>query len=313
MELNSKIFVAGHKGLVGSAICRKLKDDGYKNIIYQDRYKLDLRDKLLVDNFFQENKPEYVILAAAVVGGIHANNSQPVRFLKDNLLIQTNVIDAAHRFSVKKLVFLGSNCVYPRECPQPMKEEFILTGMFEETNQWYATAKIAGVKLCQAYKREYGFNAIVLMPASLYGPNDNFDPENSHVLPALINKIHLAKLNNLENIELWGTGEPFREFLFVDDFADACLFLMKNYDDESIINVGVGDDINIKSLANLIKEIIGYEGKIIFDSTKPDGTPKKLLNVSKLNNLGWKYSTNLKKGIEQTYNWYLNNLANEKI
>lgn len=308
MEKASRIFIAGHRGLVGSALYRKLNNDGYENIITHAHNELDLCDKVSVDSFFKEEKPEYVFLAAAVVGGIHANDSQPVRFLQDNLLIQTNVIESAYRHGVKKLAFLGSTCIYPRDCPQPIKEEYLLTGALEETNQWYAIAKIAGIKLCQAYRKEYGFNAISLMPTNLYGPNDNFDLYSSHVLPALIRKFHEGKINNAESVEVWGSGRPYREFLYVDDLADACCFLMHHYDEQSIINIGTGQDITIKALAELIKDVIGYHGEIIFDSSKPDGTPKKVTDTTKVNNLGWKSETSLRDGIGKTYLWYVDNL-----
>jgi GDP-L-fucose synthase len=307
MESHSKVYVAGHNGLVGSAICRQLKSNNYNNLIVRTHKELDLCNQVDVNQFFKEEQPEYVFLAAAVVGGIHANDSKPVEFLRDNLLIQTNIIDAAYRNGVKKLAFLGSTCIYPRDCPQPIKEEYLLTGPLEETNQWYAVAKIAGIKLCQAYRREYGFNAISLMPTNLYGPGDNFDLLSSHVLPALIRKFHEGKIENKESVELWGSGKPFREFLYIDDMAEACCYLMQNYDDESIVNIGMGKDISIMALAELIKEIVGFEGNIIFDSSKPDGTPKKLTDVSKLNGLGWQSKTSLQKGIEMTYDWYLNN------
>lgn len=308
MEKTSRIYVAGHRGLVGSAICRKLNEDEYTNIVTRTHNELDLCDAVAVDNFFKEEQPEYVFLAAAVVGGIHANNSQPVRFLRNNLLIQTNVIEPAYQHNVKKLAFLGSTCIYPRDCPQPIKEEYLLTGSLEETNEWYAIAKIAGIKLCQAYRKEYGFNAISLMPTNLYGPNDNFDLLNSHVLPALIRKFHEGKINNSASVEVWGSGKPYREFLYIEDLAEACCFLMQNYDDEEIINIGKGEDISIKELAELIQDVVGYEGKIIFDSSKPDGTPKKLTDVTKLNGLGWKSNTSLRTGLEKTYDWYVKNI-----
>ena len=308
MQSDSRIYIAGHNGLVGSAIVRRLKADNYNQLILRGHDELDLCRQIDVNRFFEETQPEYVFLAAAVVGGIHANDSRPVEFLKDNLLIQTNIIDAAYRNGVKKLVFLGSTCIYPRDCPQPIKEEYLLTGPLEETNQWYAVAKIAGIKLCQAYRKEYGFNAISLMPTNLYGPGDNFDLLSSHVLPALIRKFHEGKVNNSKSVEVWGSGKPLREFLYIDDVADACCFLMQNYDDESIINIGMGQDISIKELAELIKDIVGYEGEIVFDSSQPDGTPKKLCDVTKLNSLGWKSKTSLRNGIELTYQWYLDNL-----
>lgn len=307
MKSNSRIYVAGHNGLVGSAICRKLKIDGYTNLISRTHKELDLCDANAVNHFFIEEQPEYIFLAAAVVGGIHANDTYPVDFLRDNLLIQTNIIDAAYRNGVKKLAFLGSTCIYPRDCPQPIKEDYLLTGSLEETNQWYAIAKIAGIKLCQAYRKQYKFNAISLMPTNLYGPGDNFDLQNSHVLPALIRRFHEGKVNKSKYVEVWGSGRPFREFLYIDDMADACCYLMKNYDDESIINIGTGEDISIKDLVELIKDIVGYEGGIVFDSSKPDGTPKKVTDITKLNNLGWHRKMTLRSGIEATYDWYLKN------
>lgn len=313
MDKASRIYVAGHSGLVGSAICRKLEQEGYKHLVTRKHNELDLCDAIAVNQFFKEEQPEYVFLAAAVVGGIHANDTQPVRFLRENLLIQTNVIDSAYKHGVKKLVFLGSTCIYPRECPQPIKEDYLLTGELEKTNEWYAIAKITGIKLCQAYRKEYGFNAISLMPTNLYGPHDNFDLQNSHVLPALIRKFHEGKVNHIESVEVWGSGKPNREFLYIDDLAEACHFLMQHYDDGSIINIGTGDDISIGKLAELIRDVVGYQGNIIFDSSKPDGTPKKVTDVTKLNKLGWKSNTGLKEGIEKTYAWYKNSLANEII
>lgn len=307
MKSDSSIYVAGHNGLVGSAMCRRLKSDGYKNLIVRDHSQLDLCNESEVNDFFSETKPEYVFLAAAVVGGIHANDSRPVDFLRDNLLIQTNIIEAAYQTGVKKLAFLGSTCIYPRDCPQPIKEEYLLTGPLEETNQWYAIAKIAGIKLCQAYRKQYGFNAISLMPTNLYGPSDNFDLMNSHVLPALIRKFHEGKINNNEEVVVWGSGKPYREFLYIDDMAEACCFLMQHYNDESIVNIGTGLDISIGELAGLIKDIVAYEGDIVFDSSKPDGTPKKVTDVTKLRSLGWQSKTSLREGIEITYDWYLKN------
>ena len=310
MRSDSRIYVAGHNGLVGSALCRQLTTEGHTNLIVRDRIDLDLCNQVAVEAFFKETKPEYVFLAAAVVGGIHANDSKPVEFLRDNLLIQTNIIDAAYKNGVKKLAFLGSTCIYPRDCPQPIKEEYLLSGPLEETNQWYAIAKIAGIKLCQAYRKQYGFNAISLMPTNLYGPGDNFDLMNSHVLPALLRKFHEGKINNTKAVEVWGSGKPFREFLYIEDMAEACCFLMQHYDDESIVNIGKGEDISIKALAELMKDIVGYEGDIVFDASKPDGTPKKLTDVTKLNKLGWKSKTSLRRGIELSYDWYLNNQSN---
>lgn len=309
MNKDAKIYVAGHRGLVGSAILRKLQADGYTNLVYRTSQELDLRDRNQVDKFFEEEKPEYVFLAAAKVGGIVANNEYPADFIRDNLMIQTNVIDAAYRNGVKKLLFLGSTCIYPKFAPQPLKEEYLLTGELEPTNEPYAIAKIAGIKMCQSYNRQYGTKYISVMPTNLYGPNDNFDLHTSHVLPALIRKFHEAKVNNAPYVEVWGTGTPRREFLHSDDLADACVFLMKNYEDNEIINIGVGEDISIKELAEKIKEVVGYQGEIKFDTTKPDGTPRKLVDVSKINALGWKASISLDEGLQKVYQWFLENVA----
>ncbi|WP_339171893.1 GDP-L-fucose synthase [Anoxybacillus sp. FSL W8-1294] len=309
MDKNAKIYVAGHRGLVGSAILRKLQADGYTNLVYKTSQELDLRDKNEVDKFFEEEKPEYVFLAAAKVGGIVANNEYPADFIRDNLMIQTNVIDAAYRNGVKKLLFLGSTCIYPKFAPQPLKEEYLLTGELEPTNEPYAIAKIAGIKMCQSYNRQYGTKYISVMPTNLYGPNDNFDLHTSHVLPALIRKFHEAKENNAPYVEVWGTGAPRREFLYSDDLADACVFLMNNYEGNEIVNVGVGEDISIKELAEKIKSIVGYQGEIKFDTTKPDGTPRKLVDVSKINALGWKASISLEEGLQKAYQWFLDNVA----
>ena len=309
MDKESKIFVAGHRGLVGSAILRKLQAEGYTNLVTRTRAELDLRDQAAVNRFFEEERPEYVFLAAAKVGGILANSTYPADFIRDNLQIQTNVIDAAYRHGVKKLLFLGSSCIYPKYAPQPMKEEHLLTGPLEPTNEWYAVAKIAGIKMAQAYRRQYGFNAISLMPTNLYGPGDNFDLETSHVIPALIRKFHEAKVEGKPHVVVWGTGKPRREFLHVDDLADAALFLMKNYDSEEIINVGVGEDVSIRELAELIQDVVGFEGEIVFDTTKPDGTPRKLLDVSRLQALGWKARIPLREGLASTYRWYVENFG----
>ncbi|HDM78405.1 MAG TPA: GDP-L-fucose synthase [Deltaproteobacteria bacterium] len=305
MDKASKIFVAGHRGLVGSAILRKLQTEGYSNIVTRTREELDLRDQQAVNRFFEEERPEYVFLAAAKVGGILANSTCPADFIRDNLQIQTNVIDAAYRYGVKKLLFLGSSCIYPRNAPQPMKEEYLLTGSLEPTNEWYAIAKIAGIKMCQAYRRQYGFNAICVMPTNLYGPGDNFDLKTSHVIPALIRKFHEAKAEGKSHVVVWGTGNPRREFLYVDDLADALLFLMEHYNSEEIINVGIGKDITIRELAELIREVVGYEGDIVFDLSKPDGVPRKLLDVSRIHALGWQAKTPLREGLEKTYRWYV--------
>jgi len=313
IDLDSKIYVAGHKGMVGSALVRKLQSVGYTNLILRTRQELDLLDQKAVANFFALEKPEYVILAAAKVGGILANNTYPADFLYQNLQIQNNVIHNAYLSGVEKLLFLGSSCIYPRECPQPMKEEYLLTGLLEPTNEAYAIAKIAGIKMCQSYNRQYGTNFIAVMPTNLYGPNDNFDPETSHVLPALIHKFHEAKVNGASNVEVWGTGTPRREFLHVDDMASGCLFLLQNFNPtkeqnekgKMFFNLGTGRDLTIMELAEIIKEVIGFEGKITFDTSKPDGTKQKLLDVSRINALGWKDEIGLKEGITSVYEWFL--------
>ena len=343
MNSDSKIFVAGHNGLVGSAIVRKLEGEGFANLVLRGSAQLDLRTASAVDDFFESEMPEYVFLAAARVGGIHANDSYPADFIRDNLQIQTNVIDAAYRNGVKKLLFLGSSCIYPKMAPQPLKEEYLLTGELEPTNEWYAIAKIAGIKMCQAYRKQYGFNAISVMPTNLYGPGDNFDLESSHVLPALMRKFHLAKLviesnlgglikdedthgqipddildmlavrrvhgslefaDNQPKVMLWGSGSPRREFLHVDDLASASLFLMEHYENEDIINVGVGDDIMIRELADMVQMVVGFNGEVVWDDSKPDGTPRKLMDVSRLNGLGWKQTISLNDGIADTYQKY---------
>lgn len=301
MELNSKIYVAGHKGLVGSAISRALQCNGYNNIVFRTSSELDLRNREEVYEFFKEEKIDYVFLAAAKVGGIIANNDYPADFIRDNLFIQTNVIDAAYQFNVQKLLFLGSTCIYPKFAPQPLKEEYLLTGELEPTNQPYAIAKIAGINMCQSYNRQYGTKFISVMPTNMYGPHDNFDLKTSHVLPALIRKFHDAKENNIPEVEVWGTGSPRREFLHSDDLAEACLFLMENYNDSEIINVGVGTDISIKELAELIQTIVGYEGEVVFNSSIPDGTPRKLVDVTKINNLGWEPKISLESGLRTVY------------
>jgi len=308
LNTDARIFVAGHRGLVGSAVCRALDARGFGEIVTRTRDELDLRDAAAVDAFFRLERPDYVILAAAKVGGILANDTHPVEFLRDNLEIQTHVIDAAFRHAVKKLAFLGSSCIYPRLAPQPIREDSLLTGPLESTNEWYAIAKIAGIKLCQAYAKEHGFDAISLMPTNLYGPGDNFDLESSHVLPALIRKFHEAKQTRASKVTVWGTGEPRREFLHVDDLADAVCFLMETYESPEIINVGVGEDIRIADLAALIRDIVGFDGEIVFDRDKPDGTPRKLLDVSRITAAGWKAGIDLPAGIESTYRWYLSKL-----
>lgn len=307
MEKSSRIFVAGHRGLVGSAIVRKFQKEGYTNLILKGREEVDLTRQEEVERFFEKERPEYVFLAAAKVGGIQANRTYPAEFIYQNLMIECNVIHSAYKYGVKKLLFLGSSCIYPRECPQPMKEEYLLSGYLEPTNEAYAVAKIAGLKLCQYYKRQYGANFISCMPTNLYGPNDNFDLNTSHVIPALIRKFHEAKINNKPYVEVWGTGKPLREFLHVDDLADACLFLMQNYDDEMWINVGSGEEVSIAELANMIKEIVGYKGEIVFNPDMPDGTPRKLLDISRLKSLGWEKKISLFDGLRSTYEWYVEN------
>jgi GDP-L-fucose synthase len=309
----SRIYVAGHRGLVGSALVRALRNGGHENLILRSHHELDLTDQHAVRQFFEAERPDAVIMAAARVGGIHANNSRPATFIRDNLLIQDNVIDSAHRSGVAKFVFLGSSCIYPKLAPQPIKEEYLLTGPLEPTNEWYAIAKIAGVKMCQAYRREYGFNAISLMPTNLYGPGDNFDLQNSHVLPALIRRFHEAKVRGDDRVTVWGTGAPRREFLHVDDLADAVLYLLQSYDAEPIVNIGWGEDITIRQLAELILSAIGYSGRLEFDSSKPDGTPRKLLDVGRLTNLGWKPRISLEAGIAQTYAWFKEHSADARL
>lgn len=305
MERDAKIYVAGHRGLVGSAILRRLQQAGHSQLLTRRHAELDLRNQAAVEAFFAAERPEFVFLAAARVGGIHANASYPAEFIYDNLAIQLNVIDAAWRHGVQKLLFLGSSCIYPKFAPQPMPENCLLTGPLEPTNEWYAIAKIAGIKTCQAYRRQYGFNAVSLMPTNLYGPGDNFDLSTSHVLPALIRKFHDAKLHHAATVTVWGSGTPRREFLHVDDLADAALFLMSHYDDEDIVNVGCGEDITIGELAALIREVVGYPGAIVYDASQPDGTPRKLLDVSRLSALGWRPRTALRDGIAATYAWFL--------
>ena len=301
MEKNSKIYVAGHRGLVGSAIIRNLKERGFTNIIERTHKELDLRRQEDVEKFFEIEKPEYVFLAAAKVGGIYANNMYPAEFIYDNLMIESNIIHSSYKNKVKKLLFLGSSCIYPKFAKQPIKEEYLLTGELEETNEAYAIAKITGIELCKFYRRQYGCDFISAMPTNLYGINDNFDLETSHVLPALIRKIHEAKITNKEEVVIWGTGKPLREFMYVDDLADALVHLMLNYSEEIHVNMGTGKDISIGELAEIVKEVIGYSGRIVNDLSKPDGTPRKLLDVSRLEATGWKYKVELKEGIEKTY------------
>jgi GDP-L-fucose synthase len=305
MDKHSRIFVAGHRGLVGSAVKRKLEASEYTNLIVRTRAELDLANQAAVDDFFRDERPEYVFLAAALVGGILANDTYPADFIRQNLLIQTHVIDAAHRHNVSKLQFLGSSCVYPKLAPQPIREDALLSSPLEPTNEAYAVAKIAGLKMAQAYRRQYGFRAISLMPTNLYGPGDNFDPISSHVVPALIRKFHEAKRIASPEVTIWGSGTPRREFLHVDDFADAAVFLMLHYDEESIINVGTGEDVTIRELAELIGEVTGFGGRLTFDSSKPDGTPRKLLDVSRLRALGWQARIPLHQGLRNTYEWFV--------
>lgn len=304
MQVNSRIYVAGHQGLVGSALMRALQQHGFTNLITRPFTELDLRNQQATEQFFAQEKPEYVFLAAARVGGIKANNDYPAQFLYDNLLIESNVIHAAYQYGVKKLLFLGSSCIYPRECPQPIKEEYLLTGPLEPTNEWYAIAKIAGLKLCQAYNKQYGTNFISCMPTNLYGPGDNFDLQTSHVIPALIAKIVTAHETQQPAVPIWGTGKALREFLYVDDLAQALVFLMRNYQENRWINVGTGKDCTIAELAYLIAEIVGYQGQLAFDITKPDGTPRKVLDVSLITSLGWQAETSLRGGLEKTIAWY---------
>lgn len=313
MELTDKIYIAGHRGLVGSAIVRHLEAKGYSNLLTRTSQELDLRDSYRVSNFFMEERPDYVFLAAAKVGGIVANNDYPADFIRDNLMIQTNIIDSAYRSGVKKLLFLGSTCIYPKFAPQPMKEEYLLTGELESTNEPYAIAKIAGIKMCQAYNRQFGTRFISVMPTNLYGPNDNFDLETSHVLPALIRKFYEAKVNGSPMVEIWGSGTPRREFLHADDLADACEVLMQNYESSEIINIGVGEDISIRELAMMIKTIVGYDGEMVFNTSRPDGTPRKLVDVHRLATSGWKAKVSLEDGLRSTIHWFLKNLLLQEI
>lgn len=305
MDINARTFVAGHGGLVGSAIVRRLQRAGARNVQAATRDQLDLRDQAAVNYWFKANRPEYVYLVAGTVGGILANSTRPAEFIYDNMLIHATVVHAAHLFGVKKLLYLGSSCVYPRECPQPMKEEYLLSGPLEPTNEWYAVAKIAGIKLCEGYRKQYGSNFISAMPTNLYGPNDNFDLNASHVLPALMRKFHDAKISGTREVTIWGTGSAMREFLHVDDLADACVFLMEHYDGERHINIGTGQELSIRQAAEMIREIVHPSAELRFDASKPDGTPRKLLDVSKLHALGWRHRIELRAGLESTYGWFL--------
>lgn len=304
MDKNSKIYIAGHRGMVGSAILRKLQKEGYSNFILKTSGELDLRDQVAVAKFFEAEKPEYVFLAAAKVGGIIANNTYKAQFIYENMMIQNNVIHQSYLNGVKKLMFLGSSCIYPKLAPQPLKEDYLLTGLLEPTNEPYAIAKIAGIKMCDAYRDQYGCNFISVMPTNLFGPNDNYDLQNSHVLPALIRKFHEAKKEGKKEVTIWGTGSPKREFLHADDLADACYYLMQNYDEPGLVNIGTGEDISIKDLAIMIKNIVGYQGELVFDTSKPDGTPRKLMDVSKLASKGWQYKISLEEGIKSVYKEY---------
>lgn len=308
MEKDSKIYIAGHKGMVGSAIERHLKELGFTSFIVKTSKELNLISQKEVDDFFEKEKPEFVFLAAAKVGGIMANNTYPAEFIYNNLMIEANIIHSAYKHNVKKLLFLGSSCIYPKHANQPMVEEELLSGYLEPTNEAYAIAKIAGIELCKFYRRQYGVDFISAMPTNLYGINDNFDLNTSHVLPALIRKFHEAKLNNHEFVELWGSGNPMREFLYVEDLADACVFLMQNYSQEKHVNIGTGMDLKISELASIISQVVGFKGKIVYDTSKPDGTPRKLLNVDYLHGLGWNHKTNLGDGITKVYNWYKQNI-----
>jgi len=308
MKQTAKIYIAGHRGMVGSGLERKLRKEGYHNIVTRTSAELDLRNQQAVNEFFENEKPAYVILAAAKVGGIHANNTYRAEFIYDNLMIEANIIHAAYLNKVTKLLFLGSSCIYPKMAPQPLKEEYLLSGYLEPTNQPYAIAKIAGIEMCDSYRAQYGCNFISAMPTNLYGTNDNYHPENSHVLPALIRRIVLAKKNNEPNVTIWGTGTPRREFLHVDDLADACYFLLQNYNNIGLVNIGCGTDISIKELAELIVAEVGYKGQLVFDTTKPDGTPRKLMDSNRINKLGWSYKIDLIKGISKTINEYYNSI-----
>ncbi|MBT3401234.1 MAG: GDP-L-fucose synthase [Rhodospirillaceae bacterium] len=307
MEQDAKIYIAGHRGLVGQALVRQLNARGHTNIVTRTSQELDLTEQAAVREFFDAEKPDYVLDAAAIVGGIMANDLYPADFIAGNLKIQTNLIDTAYRAGAKKMLFLGSTCIMPHDAPQPMKEEYMLTGPLEETNQWYAVAKIAGIKMCQAYRRQYGFDAISVQPTNLFGIGDNFDYETSHMAPAMIRRMHEAKLSGADNVVIWGTGTPKREIMFVDDMADACVYLMNNYSDEPFVNIGTGEDISIADFATLVADVVGYSGSFSYDSSRPDGTPRKLVDVSRLTELGWQSKISLREGVERTYAWYLDN------
>lgn len=307
MDIHARIYVAGHRGLVGSAIVRRLQHEGADNLVLRTHQELDLTNQAQVERFFASEKPDYVFLAAAKVGGIHANNTYPAEFIHDNLAIQNNVIHNAWKHGTKKLLFLGSSCIYPRDCPQPIKEEYLLTGPLEPTNEWYAIAKIAGLKMCQAYRKQYGFNAISVMPTNLYGPDDNFDPLNSHVVPALVRRFDEARCSDYPSVTIWGTGKPLREFLYSDDLADAVLHLMRTYDGAGIVNIGSGDEVSVAEVARSVAGVVGYLGELLFDTDKPDGTPRKRLDITQLNALGWHARTGLQEGLTRTYRAWLEN------
>lgn len=310
MEQDAKIYVAGHRGLVGQALVRQLNTRGYANIVTRTSAELDLTEQAAVRAFFDSERPDYVLDAAAIVGGIVANDQYPADFIAGNLMIQTNLIDTAYRSGTKKMLFLGSTCIMPRDAPQPMKEEYMLTGPLEETNQWYAVAKIAGIKMCQAYRRQYGFDVISVQPTNLFGIGDNFDYETSHMAPAMIRRMHEAKLADAEQVVIWGTGTPKREIMFADDMADACVYLMQNYSDEPFVNIGTGEDISIADFATLVADVVGYSGAFTYDASRPDGTPRKLVDVTRLNALGWQSGISLREAVERTYAWYLENEDN---
>ena len=310
MEQDAKIYVAGHRGLVGQALVRQLNAQGFKNIVTRTSAELDLTEQAAVRDFFAAEQPDYVLDAAAIVGGILANDQYPADFIAGNLQIQTNLIDTAYRSGVKKMLFLGSTCIMPRDAPQPMKEDYMLTGPLEETNQWYAVAKIAGIKMCQAYRRQYGFDAISVQPTNLFGIGDNFDYETSHMAPAMIRRMHEAKLSGAESVLIWGTGKPRREIMFADDMADACVYLMQTYSDEPFVNIGTGEDISIADFATLVADVVGYTGSFDYDTSRPDGTPRKLVDVTRLRELGWTSKISLREGVERTYAWYLENADN---